>query len=127
MRGEVTREATELATLIYTSVTTGKPNCVMHDFGSFSWALVAGLKRIPMFSADRILSYLPLAHLVERVLVEHGWLNTGMQVFFAESLDTFTADMQRARPTIFFSVPRLWVKFQQGAHHKMAEKKLELD
>jgi long-chain acyl-CoA synthetase len=37
-----------------------------------------------------------------------------MHVFFAESLDTFTADLQRARPTVFFSVPRLWVKFQQG-------------
>jgi long-chain acyl-CoA synthetase len=62
---------------------------------------------------------------VERTLVEHGWLRTGMQVFFAESLDTFAADLQRARPTIFFSVPRLWVKFQQGVHHKMPPAKLK--
>jgi long-chain acyl-CoA synthetase len=47
-----------------------------------------------------------------------------MHVFFAESLDTFAADLQRARPTIFFSVPRLWVKFQQGIHHKMPPAKL---
>ena len=73
-----------------------------------------------------MLSYLPLAHVVERVLVEHGWLRTGMQVFFADSLDTFAADLQRARPTIFFSVPRLWVKFQQGVHHKMPQAKLNL-
>ena len=72
-----------------------------------------------------MLSYLPLAHVVERVLVEHGWLRTGMHVFFADSLDTFTADVQRARPTIFFSVPRLWVKFQQGVHHKMPAAKLD--
>jgi long-chain acyl-CoA synthetase len=65
-----------------------------------------------------------LAHVVERVLVEHGWLRTGLHVFFADSLDTFAEDLQRARPTIFFSVPRLWVKFQQGVHHKMAPAKL---
>ena len=63
-----------------------------------------------------MLSYLPLAHVAERTLVEHGLLATGMHVFFAESLETFTADLQRARPTVFFSVPRLWVKFQQGVH-----------
>jgi long-chain acyl-CoA synthetase len=77
-----------------------------------------------MSADDRMLSYLPLAHVVERVLVEHGWLRNGMRIWFAESLETFTADVQRARPTIFFSVPRLWVKFQHGVHHKMPEAKL---
>ena len=123
--GQPVREADDLATLIYTSGTTGMPKGVMHTFGHFAWALDSGLKRIPMTGADRMLSYLPLAHVVERMLVEHGWLRTGMQVFFAESLDTFTADLQRARPTIFFSVPRLWVKFQQGIHHKMPPAKLK--
>jgi long-chain acyl-CoA synthetase len=115
----------ELATLIYTSGTTGMPKGVMHSFGNFAWALDQGLRRIPMTSNDRMLSYLPLAHVVERTLVEHGWLGTAMHVYFAESLDTFAADMQRARPTIFFSVPRLWVKFQQGVHHKMPPAKLQ--
>jgi len=124
MQGEVMRPADELATLIYTSGTTGKPKGVMHSFGNFAWALEQGIKRIPMGADDRMLSYLPLAHVVERVLVEHGWLRTGMHVYFAESLDTFAADLQRARPTIFFSVPRLWVKFQQGIHHKMPPAKL---
>ncbi|MFN3860277.1 MAG: AMP-binding protein, partial [Roseateles sp.] len=72
-----------------------------------------------------MLSYLPLAHVVERTLVEHGWLRTGMQVYFAESLDTFAADLQRAQPTVFFSVPRLWVKFQQGVQAKMPQHKLD--
>ena len=100
------------------------PKGVMHDFGNFAWALDRGMRRITMGPDDRMLSYLPLAHVVERVLVEHGWLRTGMRIFFADSLDTFAADLQRARPTIFFSVPRLWVKFQQGVHHKMAPAKL---
>ena len=73
-----------------------------------------------------MLSYLPLSHVVERALVEHGQLATGMHVYFAESLDTFTADLQRARPTVFFWVPRLWVKFQQGVQAKMPPAKLDL-
>ena len=123
--GEPVRGVDELATLIYTSGTTGMPKGVMQSFGNFAWALDSGLKRIPMGSDDRMLSYLPLAHVVERMLVEHGWLRTGMHVFFADSLDTFAADLQRAQPTIFFSVPRLWVKFQQGIHHKMPAAKLD--
>ncbi len=124
LQGQPVRGGSDLATLIYTSGTTGMPKGVMHSFGNFAWALDAGLKRIPMSGEDRMLSYLPLAHVVERMLVEHGWLRTGMHVYFAESLDTFAADLQRARPTIFFSVPRLWVKFQQGIHHKMPPAKL---
>jgi long-chain acyl-CoA synthetase len=124
LQGAPVRPAENLATLIYTSGTTGMPKGVMHTFGNFAWALDKGIKRITMSAEDRMLSYLPLAHVVERVLVEHGWLRTGMRVYFAESLDTFTVDLQRARPTIFFSVPRLWVKFQQGVHHKMPPAKL---
>ncbi|MDM7949365.1 AMP-binding protein [Hydrogenophaga sp.] len=124
LKGNPVRAEDELATLIYTSGTTGMPKGVMHTFGAFAWALDKGIQRIPMSGADRMLSYLPLAHVVERMLVEHGWLRTGMHVFFAESLDTFAADLQRSRPTIFFSVPRLWVKFQQGIHHKMPPAKL---
>ncbi len=124
LQGAPVRSADELATLIYTSGTTGKPKGVMHSFGNFAWAMGAGMKRVSMGPQDRMLSYLPLAHVVERMLVEHGWLRAGMQLFFAESLDTFTTDLQRAQPTIFVSVPRLWVKFQQGVHHKLPPAKL---
>jgi long-chain acyl-CoA synthetase len=72
-----------------------------------------------------MLSYLPLAHVLERTLIEFGQLESGMHVYFAETLETFTADLQRARPTVFFSVPRLWVKFQQGVLAQMSAAKLE--
>ncbi len=119
------RGADELSTLIYTSGTTGQPKGVMHSFGTFAWAITAGLKRVNLDSSSRTLSYLPLAHVAERALVEHGLLATGMHVYFAESLETFVADIQRARPTVFFSVPRLWVKFQQGVQAKMPAEKLD--
>jgi long-chain acyl-CoA synthetase len=125
LQGEVERGADELATLIYTSGTTGRPKGVMHSFASFAWAVGKGIERITMTADDRMLSYLPLAHVVERVLVEHGWLRTGMRVFFADSLETFSADMHRARPTIFFSVPRLWVKFQHLVRERLPQPRLD--
>jgi len=96
----------------------------MHSFETFAWSIAAGLKRIPLDSDARMLSYLPLSHVAERTLIEHSLLKVGMHVYFAESLETFAADLQRARPTVFFSVPRLWVKFRQGVHAKMPPEKL---
>jgi long-chain acyl-CoA synthetase len=63
---------------------------------------------------------------MERACVEGGSLYDGFSLFFAESLDTFVEDLRRARPTIFVSVPRLWVKFQAGVTAKMPEKKLSM-
>jgi long-chain acyl-CoA synthetase len=123
--GQPVREGDELATIMYTSGTTGMPKGVMHSFANFAWAIDAGLRRVRLDSDARMLSYLPLAHVAERALVEHGLLATGMHLFFAESLQTFARDLQRARPTMFFSVPRLWVKFQQGIHARMPPQRLE--
>ena len=114
LSGEPVRPGDELSTIIYTSGTTGAPKGVMHCFAAFAWAVQTAIRRIPLNGGTRMLSYLPLAHVVERALIEFGQLESGMHVYFAESLQTFTEDLRRARPTVFFSVPRLWVKFQQG-------------
>ena len=124
MSGEPVRDGDELSTIIDTSGTTGMPKGVMHSFATFAWSIQAGLKRVKLDPDSRMLSYLPLAHVAERMLVEHSLLALGVHIFFADSLDTFTADLQRARPTAFFSVPRRWVKFQQGVSAKMPPEKL---
>lgn len=125
LAGTPVREADELATIIYTSGTTGRAKGVMHSFGTFAAATAAVTARVPLGPQDRLLSYLPLSHIVERTFLEHTLLARGFEVFFAESLDTFIADLQRARPTLFASVPRLFLKFQQGVFAKVPEAKLE--
>jgi long-chain acyl-CoA synthetase len=119
------RKGEELATIIYTSGTTGHPKGVMHRFSALTWGLKSASRRVPMSMQDRFFSYLPLAHVAERMVIEQGSIFYGGHVFFAESMDTFVQDLQRARPTVFFSVPRLWVKFQQGVHAKLPPEKLQ--
>jgi long-chain acyl-CoA synthetase len=77
-------------------------------------------------SNDRYLSYLPIAHGMERWIGECVPLYTAEHLFFAESLKTFVDDLNRCRPTLFLSVPRLWTKFQAGVFQKLPEKKLDL-
>jgi long-chain acyl-CoA synthetase len=125
LQGNPVRDGNELATVMYTSGTTGMPKGVMHSFATFAWSMAAVRKRLGSDESSRILSYLPLSHVAERTVVEHNLLASSMRVYFAESLETFAADMQRARPTVFFSVPRLWVKFQQGVVAKMPPQKLD--
>jgi long-chain acyl-CoA synthetase len=125
LAGRPLRSGGDLATIIYTSGTTGMPKGVMHSFDAFAAAIGSGVARVGLTSTDRMLSYLPLAHVAERILGEQGSLAVGMHLFFADSLDTFTADLNRAKPTLFFSVPRLWVKFKQGINGKMPQKKLD--
>jgi len=114
-----------VSTIIYTSGTTGVPKGVVHNFQSMAWCLSSAARRLTIHGKDRLISYLPLAHVAERMLVEGASLRYGARIFFAESLDTFVQDLQRARPTVFFSVPRLWVKFQQGVHAKVPAQKLK--
>lgn len=72
-----------------------------------------------------MLSYLPLCHVAERMFVELASIYTGQTVYFAESLDTFLADLRRARPTALFGVPRIWTKFQMGVYSKIPQKRLD--
>jgi len=118
------RDGAELATIVYTSGSTGMPKGVMTSFAGMTAAVKEMNQLISVSSDDRMLSYLPLAHVVERLLVETGSLQYGYSLFFAESLETFVADLARARPTVFVSVPRLWLKFQLGVFSKMPKKKL---
>ncbi|WP_226499632.1 AMP-binding protein [Pseudomonas sp. MWU16-30322] len=117
--------AEQLATIIYTSGTTGQPKGVMHSFANLGFATTHGTRLFGLNEHDRLLSYLPLCHVAERMFVELASIYTGQTVFFAESLDTFITDLKRARPTAMFGVPRIWTKFQMGVYGKIPAKRLD--
>ncbi len=117
--------AEQLATIIYTSGTTGLPKGVMHSFANLGFATTRGTQLFGLNENDRLLSYLPLCHVAERMFVELASIYTGQTVFFAESLDTFITDLQRARPTAMFGVPRIWTKFQMGVYGRIPAKRLD--
>lgn len=111
-----------LATIIYTSGSTGMPKGVLHSFATMGVVSRNLEKRYEMSNNERLLSYLPLAHALERIVVDTMSLYLGCEVYFAHQLETFLQDIKRARPTIFFSVPRLWIKFQHGINEKLPPK-----
>jgi len=125
LAGNPLRPAGELATIIYTSGTTGQPKGVMHHFLALSYFAKAAIGMLSLNENERSISYLPLAHIVERTGLEIVALLVGCRIFFVESIDTFVADLQRARPTLFLSVPRLLAKFQQSVFEHMPPAKLE--
>jgi long-chain acyl-CoA synthetase len=129
--GRPARKPDDLAMIIYTSGSTGQPKGVMHNFERITAVSVGIDKRMSETlgkdAANRVLSYLPLAHVFERAFIEsYSFLNGKIHVYFAESLDTFVKDLNRAKPTLFISVPRLWSKFQQGVSAKLPPAKLNL-
>lgn len=126
MPGRPNRAPDEMAALIYTSGSTGQPKGVMHSFGRMLAATRIFVQALHITQDDRAISYLPLAHAMERGYIECTSFIAGFRLYFADSLDTFLADLQRARPTMFLSVPRLWLKFQQGVYSKVPPARLNL-
>ena len=126
--GEPVRKWDEVATIIYTSGTTGAPKGVMQSFQAISLMGKSVLPSLPPEAIEnaRIVSYLPLAHIAERGIVEATALFTPIHIFFVESQQTFLRDLKSARPTIFFTIPRLLMRFQQGVFEKIPEKRLAL-
>ena len=116
--------AEDIMTIIYTSGSTGNPKGVVNTFGSYAWSCQTLAEALKVGNKERMLSYLPLAHITERVYVEGASLYNGFAVSFVESLDTFADNLRAVSPTIFISVPRLWTRFQMGVLAKVPPKKL---
>ncbi|GAA2360502.1 AMP-dependent synthetase/ligase [Nonomuraea africana] len=108
-------EPGDVMTLIYTSGTTGPPKGVMLTVANVEFAVRTlvengGFTSPPPSERDLVVSYLPLCHVAERAFTV--WFNSaaGVQVNFAESIDTVQANLREVQPTILFGVPRIWEK-----------------
>lgn len=115
----------DLMTIIYTSGTTGNPKGVMHTYRSFSSGAQNATQTLKINKDDRYLSFLPLSHIAERFMVLGCSTYGCSDVSFVESIDTFADNLQTTRPTLLFSVPRLWQKFQQTVTAKLPQEKLD--
>lgn len=116
----------KLMSLVYTSGTSGLPKGAMLTYGAFSWSVQQLVNLIGLHQDDRLFSYLPLAHITERVYIFGTSIYGGVPTAFPESLDTFIEDVKMHRPTLFISVPRLWTLFQQRILDKLPQRKLNL-
>ena len=106
-------------TIHFTSGTSGNEKGVAITYGAYHYACQNAISTMTVTPRDRLMSYLPLAHIAERMMIEGNAIFSGARVFFAHSLTTFAHDLQNAKPTAFMSVPRLWKNFQTAIHAKI--------
>ncbi len=116
----------DVFSIVYTSGSTGNPKGVVISYENICFSAAISVHALGTGSEERYLSYLPLAHVTERGLVEYNSLYSGATVTFNENLDTFIRDLRSAQTTAFISVPRLWVKFQSQVLASIPQKKLSL-
>lgn len=99
----------ELATLIYTSGTTGKPKGVMLSHKNLVSNVLASEERLPIGDNYRILSFLPLCHVFER-MIDYLFIYKGISIYYAESIETIADNLKEVKPHLFATVPRLLEK-----------------
>ncbi|MEI2622849.1 MAG: AMP-binding protein [Giesbergeria sp.] len=108
-----------IATLIYTSGTTGHPKAVELTHANLSWTSAGLSAAFAVTPQDRLISYLPLAHVAEQMGAICNHVLAGYQLYFASSLETLGEHLQEVHPTIFFGVPRVWEKMQAAIATKL--------
>ncbi len=101
-------DADRLATIVYTSGTTGRPKGVMLSHANILWNAYASLMRVPALPTDLFLSFLPLSHTLERTAGYFLPMMAGATVAFARSIPQLAEDLETIRPTALIAVPRIF-------------------
>jgi long-subunit acyl-CoA synthetase (AMP-forming) len=111
----------DMATFIYTSGTTGPPKAVMLDHANITWTCESLISCTALTDpdVDAMISYLPLAHIAERMAGHMLNVYNGHRLYFAEDLAHLGENVKDARPTFMFGVPRIWEKYQAGVEGKL--------
>ncbi len=115
----------DLATIMYTSGTSGKPKGVMIKYGAISYTVFNATNDLKIPQRLRLFSYLPMSHIAERIGIEMIGIYNGATFSFAESLELFGKNLTDVKPNLFFAVPRIWAKFQEKILDKTPQKKLD--
>jgi long-chain acyl-CoA synthetase len=120
-RAAATAEPDDLATVIYTSGTTGPPKGVMLDHHNICWT-IDSLRATLGFAPDRsrIVSYLPMAHIAERVTTHYGGIAFAYEVTTCADIRLLAATLAETRPQILFGVPRTFEKIHSTVQSVLA-------
>jgi long-chain acyl-CoA synthetase len=117
--------ADHVASIMYSSGTTGAPKGVMLSFKAFDFVGNAIVKNFRIKQGQRFVSYLPLSHIAEKAYVEMGVIYSGSSMSFVESLDKFSDNLREIKPNLFGGVPRIFTKLQEGILSKLPSQKLD--
>lgn len=110
----------DLGCLIYTSGTTGAAKAVMLSHASLAWVRQSIVEWYVANDHDRLLSYLPMAHIAEQMGAIHAQAEAGFAIYYARSIESVPEHLKEVRPTIFFGVPRVWEKMHATIDAKLA-------
>ena len=111
----------ELAVLVYTSGTTGPPKGAMISHLNMAAAGGGLAQRFDLGPDDELLSYLPLCHILERLLSVINAITHGYVVNFGETAETFASDLAEVQPTFFAGVPRIWERMMASVEIRMGD------
>lgn len=111
--------------LVYTSGTTGLPKAVMLTHDNLVWTAKSAANRLEITENDRVLSYLPISHVAAKMVDSVAQSVFGYEVDFISPEDIrakkFKENVVRVKPTVFFGVPRIWEKMQEGIEAKVGK------
>ncbi len=113
-------EPGELASIVYTSGTTGKPKGVMLSHYSMLADAQASLRSVPVYPSDTFLSFLPLSHTFERTIGYYAAMMAGAAVAHARSVNQLADDLQEIRPTALIAVPRIFERVSARIQSQLA-------
>ena len=111
----------DLATLIYTSGTTGNPKGVRVTHRNVMWTSESSRRAVPLADHPRGVSYLPLAHIAERITSHYQGIYRASEVWFCPDMTQVLEYVQQSRPTFFVGVPRVWEKVATGLEARFAQ------
>ena len=111
----------DLAILVYTSGTTGKPKGAMHLHGGLVYTVRGYNTLVAQDETDERMCFLPLCHIAERMGGEYFSLYTGTKLNFVENPETIPENVREIAPTVFTGVPRVWEKFYSGVMISLKE------
>lgn len=117
--------AQDVATIVYTSGTTGRPKGVMLTHSAILWNAEANTKLIPPLPSDVFLSILPLAHAFERTIGYYLSMMGGSRVVYARSVDRLQEDLATVRPTVLVAVPRLYERIYEAVRREAGASSLK--